>query len=716
MRETLSLLLDSTLRSYAVIFFSQKKIFGFLLLGATFVEPVKGLFGLLGLLTSNGLAYVLGFERGSLRKGYFGFNALLLGLALSHFYAPSWKLALLIFISALLAAVIAAALQNVFWRFFGLPSLSLPFVMTFSMVFAATAGLGKLPLAGAPAAAALAVPGHPFLEVLLKSVGPAFFQVNIVSGAVVVLAMLVFSRLGFLLGLAGLASGYLTHLLLGASLQVLTEQYLGFNYFLIGIALGGIFLVPSLGTLILVVLSSSAAALFTLSAGILLPGHLPPTAIPFNVVTLLVLYALKLRLFPSDILALSTAEVSSPEENLAAHRANLKSFRRYGVELSLPFHGSWRVQQGFNGKLTHREDWRFGVDFVVADASGKFFDLSGSNLKDYFCFDLPVLAPAEGKIVFIRSDVPDNPAGKTNERDNWGNAVILEHAPEFYSCLAHLREGSVKAAVGETVKRGQEIARCGNSGRSPYPHLHFQMQAVPVLGAPTRRFRFANFLEARAAEKSFQFRREAAEGEIVSNLAPAPDDDDLFPCSFTQDLVYEVQNGEAEPGRETWSMETDLYGNLILVSRPVETRLSFTPANGVLSVKKLEGSRKTGLYAWGELLPDLPLVTDGKLAWRTEEETDFALPRAAAFFLDLLSIFGVRFRFELENVLSSNRTSLTLVSTATLKVKTPLGAFYLNRRMRTFTHHFLKKTGLVGFREDGFELRFLETRPREEKP
>lgn len=712
MKEKLSFLLESTLRSYSVIFFSQKKIFGFLLLSATFIEPVNGLFGLLGLLTSNGLAYVLGFERSSIRKGYFGFNALLLGLGLSYLYAASWNLLLLIFISSLLAALIAATLQNIFWHYFRLPALSLPFVMTFSMAVSATVGFEKLELSGLPTAAALAVPGYPFLEILLKSVGPAFFQVNIISGAIVVLAMLVFSRLAFFLGLAGLASGYITNLLLGASPQVMTEQYLGFNYFLIGIALGGIYLVPSLGTLILVILSSSAAALLMLSAKVLLPAYLPPTAIPFNVVTLLVLYALKLRLFTSDNLTLSTTEVSSPEENLAAHRANLKSFRRFGVELSLPFHGSWRVRQGFDGKLTHKEDWRFGVDFMVSDANGKPFDKSGSNLKDYFCFDVPVLSPAEGKVVFVKSDVPDNPVGKTNERDNWGNAVILEHAPEFYSCIAHLREGSVKVAVGETVKRGQVIARCGNSGRSPFPHMHFQLQAVPILGAPTRRFQFANFLKAYNGEKAFIFRGEAAEGDIVSNLALAPDYDDFFPCSFTQDLVYDVRNGEAR--RETWSMETDLYGNLIMKSRPSETRLSFTLTNGVLSIKKLEGSRKTGLYAWSKLLPDVPLVTDEKLAWRTEEETDYALPRAAAFFLDLLSIVGVRFRFELENILSSSRTSLTLVSTAKLKVKTPLGPFYPNRQKRVFTYHFLKKTGIVGFREDELELRLLETKQREE--
>ena len=35
------------------------------------------------------------------------------------------------------------------------------------------------------------------------------------------------------------------------------------------------------------------------------------------------------------------------------------------------------------------------------------------------------------------------------------------------------------------IKEGEEIGRCGNSGRSPYPHLHFQVQETPYIGSVT---------------------------------------------------------------------------------------------------------------------------------------------------------------------------------------------------------------------------------------
>jgi len=708
LKERLSFLVDSTLRSYSIIFFSQKRAFGLLLLAATFVQPIIGLIGLFGLLCSNGLAYFLGLERSFIRKGYFGFNSLLLGLALSYFYEATWNLLLLIFLSSLLTTLAASVLQQVFWHYFRLPALSLPFVIAFSLAISATVGFGNLELARPSTVTAAVTTASPLLDLLLKSLGSTFFQVNVISGVIVLVAFLVYSRLALLLGIAGLAAGYFTHYLLGAYPEVLTEQYLGFNYILTGIALGGIFLVPSLGTVLLAMLSASASAVIMLSLKVLLPGYLPPTAIPFNLITLLVLYALKLRLFPSGNLVLSFSEVSSPEENLAAHRANLKTFRRYGVEISLPFHGVWRVTQGFNGKLTHKDDWRYGVDFMVSGSDGKLYKNSGANLEDYFCYDVPVLAPAEGKVVFVKSDVPDNQVGKVNERDNWGNAVIIEHAYQFYSCVAHLRQGSISVEVGESVKRGQVIARCGNSGRSPFPHLHFQMQAIPNLGAPTLFFQFSNFIRASNGQKTFVLRGETNESDVVSNLQFTADYIDYFPYSFTQDLVYSVRNGGEQ--KESWSTEIDLYGNLMMKSNPVETRLYFTLANGVLSVKKLEGSRRTGLYHFGKLLTDVPFITGEKLEWKTDEETDYALPRGTMLLLDLLSIFGVRFRFELANNLSSSQTSLKLVSKARLKVKTPLGHFYPSGKEKSFTYEFAQKVGLVRFSSDAVELHLLETR------
>lgn len=52
-----------------------------------------------------------------------------------------------------------------------------------------------------------------------------------------------------------------------------------------------------------------------------------------------------------------------------------------------------------------------------------------------------------------------------------GNMVILEHGHNLTTIYAHLDSVSVKA--GDTVKKGQIIARSGKTGRVTGPHLHW---------------------------------------------------------------------------------------------------------------------------------------------------------------------------------------------------------------------------------------------------
>ena len=45
-----------------------------------------------------------------------------------------------------------------------------------------------------------------------------------------------------------------------------------------------------------------------------------------------------------------------------------------------------------------------------------------------------------------------------------------------YSMIAHLLPESICVKKGDSVSRGQVIAKCGNSGNTSEPHIHFQIQ------------------------------------------------------------------------------------------------------------------------------------------------------------------------------------------------------------------------------------------------
>jgi murein DD-endopeptidase MepM/ murein hydrolase activator NlpD len=71
-----------------------------------------------------------------------------------------------------------------------------------------------------------------------------------------------------------------------------------------------------------------------------------------------------------------------------------------------------------------------------------------------------------------------------NELKGYGNLVLIRHPNGYVSAYAHNGELSVKR--GETVKRGQVVAKSGQSGNVSSPQLHFELRkgSAPVDPTP----------------------------------------------------------------------------------------------------------------------------------------------------------------------------------------------------------------------------------------
>jgi hypothetical protein len=159
------------------------------------------------------------------------------------------------------------------------------------------------------------------------------------------------------------------------------------------------------------------------------------------------------------------------------------------VSYRLPFDGEWTVVNGSPDR-EYSHSWiypnqRYAYDFVITDDEGRTKPAdAGSTVEEYYCYDESILAPAEGIVVdafdaaleSTRANGFSHPA----KRDIRGGYVVLKHADDEYSLLAHLTPGSVPVEIGECVQSGQEIGRCGHSGNSSEPHLHFQVQDHPT--------------------------------------------------------------------------------------------------------------------------------------------------------------------------------------------------------------------------------------------
>ena len=604
--------LDTILHSYSAVLFARSRWIGLLLLLASFVVPDVGLVGLLGVVAASLLSLGLQLDRQAVRDGLLGYNALLVFLAIGALLDRSMAFWVLAVAACLLTVLSHVGLSGAMRYHLRLPALSLPFVGVTWLLVAAVPHLKGVAWVGHPPAVDLgALPGPAFLDAFLRSLGAIFFQPHWAAGLLVLLALVLWSRIAVVHALVGFCVAWAADSWLLTFPPDFFHIYAGFNIVLTAVALGGIFYVPGPGSLVLGASGALVSALVTVGVLALLAPHgLPVLALPLNLVVLVTIYALRLRTadtFPRSVDGMG----NSPEANLAWYRQRIARFRSgVPVRLALPFRGAWVVTQGNDGEHTHRGPWRHGLDFEVRGADGRLHNGTGAQLSDYHCYRLPVTAPCGATVVRVVDGIADNVPGQMDTEHNWGNLVLLQIAPERYVLLAHLAPGSIRVREGETVVTGQELARCGASGRAPRPHLHVQLQSRPEIGAPTVALGFHDLLaEAGETPEVWGFRT-PEEGEVVRNLAPSSQSAAWARMPVGARQEWTVTEGDATRSLVLVS-DVDLLGSRGLRVEGTDARLVFENRGSCLFSYGVNG-REVALNALYVALLKVPL--DGSLA------------------------------------------------------------------------------------------------------
>jgi murein DD-endopeptidase len=158
--------------------------------------------------------------------------------------------------------------------------------------------------------------------------------------------------------------------------------------------------------------------------------------------------------------------------------------------LSPPFAGGvWAAGDGPSNDSGHRRSIfaidghiyapeRFAIDWVKVGPNGDSHDGTARN-ENWWGYGEPILAVADGEVTQIVDGIPENTPRvlpKPVTLDNIaGNYIIVRIAANRYVSFAHLQPRSIKVRVHDHVRRGDILARLGNSGNATGPHLHFQM-------------------------------------------------------------------------------------------------------------------------------------------------------------------------------------------------------------------------------------------------
>jgi urea transporter len=330
---------DTLLRGTGQVMFQNNPITGLLFLIGIFYNSYQfGIAAIIGLLASTITAMLLGADRNLIRAGLFGFNGVLVGIGLAFFLRLDWGPALIVYIilGGVLSAVVFAALAN-FFSTWDTPALTAPFVLTaWLLLFAALLSshllIGNLinPALLKPNAAILTVlrpsPTNTIgggltvvnlLQAFFRGIGEVFFQNNLVTGIIFLIAILVNSRISALFAALGSIVGMITALwLLGADGNAVYNGLYGFNAVLCGIAVGGVFYVINWKSGIYAVLCMIVGTVVFASLSTLLsPLGMPALTAPFVLATWLFLLS---KAAFHVLQPVPLAEVAAPEQILRA--------------------------------------------------------------------------------------------------------------------------------------------------------------------------------------------------------------------------------------------------------------------------------------------------------------------------------------------------------------------------------------------------------------
>lgn len=192
------------------------------------------------------------------------------------------------------------------------------------------------------------------------------------------------------------------------------------------------------------------------------------------------------------------------------------------TRLRLPFDGRWLMAHGFEFFEHHGRQGALGNDFFKLGPNSLPFRGQGRRNSDWHSFGEPVLAPAEGIVSAVRRDSRDNiPFTPVGDRGDY-NYVYIEHPHKEQTFLAHFRHDSICVRVGQRVREGQELGKCGNTETfSIGSHIHFGFRVgghqVPPTFHSVRLFHVTEVEEHVYSALSVVGKTVLRHGQIVEN-------------------------------------------------------------------------------------------------------------------------------------------------------------------------------------------------------
>jgi urea transporter len=282
--------IDINLRGIGQVMFQDNPLSGALFFSAIVWGsiaagvPQVAICGAIAVVVATLTARVLRVDEAALRAGLYGFNGVLVGLALATFIAPGPLLWTYVALGAAVSVVTMSATANAL-KALGMPTLTFPFVLVTWLLLLAVygfAGLGgdALPVEDVVVpyepVASTGLSAGDFLQAALFSISQVFLKASVIASLLFLAGLAVNSLAAAIAAIGGAVLAVATAHLLGAESDLITGGLLGFSPVLTAVALGTVFHKPG----VRVAAYAALGTIFTVIAQAAFNVALTPLAIP----------------------------------------------------------------------------------------------------------------------------------------------------------------------------------------------------------------------------------------------------------------------------------------------------------------------------------------------------------------------------------------------------------------------------------------------------
>jgi len=207
-------------------------------------------------------------------------------------------------------------------------------------------------------------------------------------------------------------------------------------------------------------------------------------------------FAIRIRHTVAADLAVDAMRIevdAKTDEGQTQHGSVLVPVETYQQKTALicPFRGKGIILQAgaINGGHRNRSG-QFAIDLFGLDESWSIIAPgNGKQNADYRGWERGLIAPADGVVVHVRDDRPDQPVADTSDPRYYapeykqggdpGNFLIIDHGHSEFSMIAHFEAHSILVKTGDRVHQGKALGKLGHSGDTSGPHCHYQLQSGP---------------------------------------------------------------------------------------------------------------------------------------------------------------------------------------------------------------------------------------------